>query len=155
MAGGRGGGFEGRLRAVALVALLHLAADVEHRVVDADGEADEQDHRADLVGDRRQLADRTEQAERRADGGHAEQQRQPGGDERAERYEQDQQRERQRQRLGLLEVLAERLLERLLDRGRAELLDAQVGMLGLDGRGGGERRVDARGGVFVVAGDLE
>ena len=74
----------------------------------------------------RQLADRAEQAERRADGRHAEQQRQPGGDERAEGDEQDQQRERQRQRLGLLEVLAERLLERLLAGGRADLLDAQV-----------------------------
>ena len=36
----------------ARVALLHLAAQVEHRVVDADREADQQDHRVDRVVDR-------------------------------------------------------------------------------------------------------
>ena len=124
MTGRRRGGFDRGLRALAGVALLHLAAHVEHRVVDADGEADQQDDGADLVGDRRQLADRADQAERRADGRQAEQQRQSGGDERAERDEQDDQRERDRQRLRPLEVLAERRVERLFCRCRTELLDA-------------------------------
>ena len=47
---------------VALVALLHLAAEVEHRVVDADGEADERSRPGStLVGQRLQLAERPEE----------------------------------------------------------------------------------------------
>ena len=155
VARGRGGGFQRGLRALALVALLHLAAHVEHRVVDADGEADEQDDRADLVGDRRELADRADQPERRADGGHAEQQRQARRRRARRRRQQDDQRQRDRQRLRALEVVAHRLVERLLRRGRADLLDAQVGVVALHRGGRGERRVDAIDGLLVVAGDLE
>jgi hypothetical protein len=151
----RCGRFECRLRALAPVALLHLATHVEHRVVDADGEADEQDDRADLVGDRGELADRAQQAERRTDGRHAEQQRQACRDERAEGQQRNDQRERQRQRLGALEVVLERLLERLARRDGADLLDAQVRVRSLDGRGGRERRVDVLDPLVVVAGDLE
>ena len=65
--------------------LLPFALQVEHRVVDADGEADEQDERGRLVGDREQVTGKCEQAERREDGGQPEQQRDARGDERAER----------------------------------------------------------------------
>ena len=97
-------------RRAAGVALLHLAPQVEHRVVDADGEADQQHDRVRstrrpgsswLIGPSRpSVAD---------DGGEREQQRHAGGDERAERDDQDQQRDRQREELGLLEVVLEGL----------------------------------------------
>ena len=70
-----------------------------------------------------------------------EQQRQAGGDERAERDEQDDQRDRQRQGLGALEVVVEGLRDRLVRAGAAELLDAQLGVRAL--RGGGGRASDA------------
>ena len=95
------------------VALLHLAAQVEHRVVDADGEADEQHDRGDRLVDRHELADRAEQAERRADRGQAEQQRQAGGDERAERDQQDEQRDRERQVSARLKSSSKASRERL------------------------------------------
>ena len=66
---------------VAAVALLHHAARVEHRVVDADGEADDH-HELGHVGRQRvELADRPEQADRGRDGGGAEHERQAGGDD--------------------------------------------------------------------------
>ena len=155
MAGGGGGRFERGRGALALVALLHLAAHVEHRVVHADGEADEQDDRADLVGDGGELADRAEQAERRADGGHAEQQRQAGGDERAEGDQQDDQRERDRQGLGALEVVAERLVERLARRRPSR--SARRAGRGWRAAPPRWRRASRRRGrrPVVVAGDLE
>ena len=70
--------------ALAGVALLHLAPQVEHAVVDADGEADEQHDGGDRLVERDELGDRAEQADRAHHGGQREQQRQPGGDERAE-----------------------------------------------------------------------
>ena len=71
-------------------ALLALAAQVEQRVVDADREADEQDHRgrADSSSGER-LAGERDEAERGGDRGQAEQHRDAGGDERAEREEED------------------------------------------------------------------
>src|SRR3712207_7785369 len=94
---GGGGGLQRGLVALAGVALLHLAADVEHRVVDADRQADEQDHGADLLLEREDLADRAEQADRRHHRGEAEQQRQAGGHERAEGEDEDGQRDWDRQ----------------------------------------------------------
>jgi hypothetical protein len=72
-------------------------------------------------------------------GGQREHERQPGRDERAERDDQDQQRDRQREELGLLEVLVERLGERLVRARVAELLDPQLRVRALGGGGGGER----------------
>src|SRR5512133_664298 len=46
-AGGRGGDLERFLRALALPALFTFALQVEHRVVDAHGETDQEDERAD------------------------------------------------------------------------------------------------------------
>ena len=113
LAGGRGGELERGLVGAPGVALLHLAPEVEHRVVDADREADEQHDARGGVGHRDDLADRREQAERAHHGGEAEQQRHAGGDERAEGDDEDQQRDRQRERLGPLEVLLEGRVERL------------------------------------------
>ena len=56
-------------------ALLALAADVEQRVVDADGQADEHDQRCGRVVHRRDLGDDAQRAHRRDDRGDAEQQR--------------------------------------------------------------------------------
>ena len=123
-------------------ALLALAADVEERVVDADGEADEHDHRGEVLRRGRELADAGHEAHGGHHGGDAEQQRQAGGDERAEREQQDHQRDRQRERLGLLEVVLEHLRDGLAGAGVAELLDAQLGVRLLGGGGGGEDRVD-------------
>ena len=66
------------------VALLALAAQVEQRVVDADGHADEQDHRGDRLVDRHDLARQRDEADRGGDGRQREEHRQAGGDERAE-----------------------------------------------------------------------
>src|SRR3954447_16991934 len=153
---GRGrGDLQGRLRLQAGVALLHLAAQVEHRVVDAHRQADQQHDGADRLLDRDQLADRAQQSERGEHRGQREQQWQARGDQRPERDDEDEQRDRQRQILGLLEVVVEGLRERLVGAGVAELLDPQlrVGLLGGGhGRLGG---VDPIAGQVVVAGDLE
>ena len=76
------------------MALLARADHVEERVVDADGHADQQDDRLDAVVERKRLADRPEQAERRGDRGQREQHRDERRDDRAERKQQDQQRHR-------------------------------------------------------------
>ena len=75
--------------AAAAAPLLALAADVEQRVVDADGEADQQHQRAGRAAVGRELGDDAEDAHRGGDRGEAEQQRDEGGDERAEREQQD------------------------------------------------------------------
>ena len=69
-----------------------------------------------------------------------EQERHAGGDERAERDEQDQQRDRERELLAPLEVVVERLRQRLVGARVAELLDAQLGVRLLGRGGGGQRR---------------
>ena len=61
-AGGRGGDLQGPLVGVPLVAFGALAAQVEQRVVDPHGEPDQQDHRADHLVDREQLAHRARAA---------------------------------------------------------------------------------------------
>ena len=73
---GGGGDLHRGLGRVAAVALLHHAARVEHRVVDADGEADDH-HELGHVGRQRvELADRPEQADGGRDGAGAEHERQ-------------------------------------------------------------------------------
>ncbi len=107
------------------VALLELAAQVEHRVVDADGEADQQHDRIDrALRDGKQVAERPEQPQRADDGGQPQQQRDAGRDERAEREQENDQRDRQRRELGLAEVVAEGLVEGAGRARLAELLDA-------------------------------
>jgi hypothetical protein len=88
-------------------ALLAHALEVEERVVHAHGQPDQEDHVADRLVDRSEVADRTNQAEGRGHAGDRKQQRHAGGNQRAERQHQDEQRDRHRRRLGLVEVLRE------------------------------------------------
>ena len=129
-------------RGASRVSLLHLAAQVEHRVVDADREADQEDHGVRGLLHRDDLADRADQAERADHGRDRQQQRDAGGDQRAERDDQDEQRDREAEELRALEVVVERGAERLVGGGVAELLDPQVGVRLLRRRGGRQRGVD-------------
>ena len=72
------------------------------------------------------LAEGADEAERGDDGRHREQQRDAGGEQRAERDQQDDQRQRQRERARLLQVAPGRSLEVLLRAAVAELLDDEV-----------------------------
>ena len=74
-AGGGCGGLEGGVLAASGGTLFALAPEVEERVVDADGEADQEDHLGDLLVDRDELARERDQARGRDDGGDREQQR--------------------------------------------------------------------------------
>ena len=127
-AGGGGGRLQrGLLRAPGCT-LLALTAQVEHRVVHADGQADQQHDRADRLVDRPDLADRADQADRRGNGGDGEQQGHEGRQQRTKSKDQDDQRDRQRGDLRLLEVVLERLVERLARAAVAELLDPEAGL---------------------------
>ena len=108
--------------------LLAHAAQVEQRVVDAHGQADQQDDVVDRLLDRGDLAERADEAHRREHAGDRQQQRDAGREQRAEREQQDDQRQRQRGDLGLLQVALEDLLERLLGAPVAELLDVERGV---------------------------
>jgi hypothetical protein len=139
---GRRGGLERRLRALAAGPLLPFAPQVEHRVVDPDGEADQENDRGNRLVDREHLADRAEQADRGGDRGGGEAQRDQRRDQRAERQQQDDQRDRQGGGLGLLEVVLERLRDRLVGAGRAELLDPVVGVRLVEAGHGRQRCLD-------------
>ena len=62
---GRGGGLERGAVALARRPLLTLALEVEERVVDADREADEQEHGADVLVHRDEVARQRDEADRR------------------------------------------------------------------------------------------
>ena len=86
-----------------------------------------------------ELAERTEQADGGDDRGHAEQERDAGGDGRAEGEQQDEQRAAHRE-LHVARLVGGSLLVEGLALGRgAVLLDEQLGMGLLDGGDGGER----------------
>ena len=140
---------------VAAVALLHHPARVEHRVVHADGEADDHHEHGHVGGEPVDLADRTEQADRGRDGGGAEHEREAGGDERAERDEQDDEHQAVGDELGPLAVLGVLGGDLLGGRGVAELLDADAGMRLLRGGDRGERLLDELLGVLGGARDRE
>jgi hypothetical protein len=137
------------------VLLLHLSSQVEHRVVDAHGEADQQDHRVDRPVHVQQVADQRRQSERRHHRGQPEQQRDAGGHEGTEREHEDHDRHRKRGHLGPLEIAGEAVVDRLVDAGVAELANQQTGVRTLHRRGRGERGSDAVGGGVGIAGDLE
>ena len=90
-------------------ALLAHALEVEQRVVDPDGEPDQQDHAIDRLVDRRDVTDRPDEAECRGHARDRQQQRHTGGNERTKREHEDEQRDRQRRRFGLVQVVIERL----------------------------------------------
>ena len=79
----------------------------------------------------------------------------PGGDDRAERDQQDDQQQAVGDGLRLLAVLRVLSGDLLGRRGVAELLDAHLGMGGLDGGHGGERPADELLGLLIRAGELE
>ena len=140
---------------MALVALFHHAARVEHGVVDPDGEADDHHELGDVGRERLDLAERAEQAHRARDGGGAEHQRHAGGDECAEGDEQDDQHQAVGDEVRLLAVLGV-LGGDLLGRGDlAELLDANAGVRLLNGGDGRERLVDELLDLLVAAAQRE
>ena len=122
---GGGGSLESRALALARRALFALALQVEHRVVDADRQPDQQHDRADVLVHGPDLARDREQAHRRHHGREGEQQRDACGDERAEGDDEDHDRDRQREETRPLEVLVELLVELLLG-ADAELLDPKA-----------------------------
>ena len=138
---GGGGDVERGLGRAALVLLLHHATQVEHRVVDADGQADQ--HRDDLDGlmQRSELADGPEQPGGGHEGRDAEQQRDAGGDGRTEHEQQDDQRADHRDLLRLRLVRTLGGAERLALGRAAVLLDEHLGVRLLDGGDGCERGV--------------
>ena len=154
----RGGGgylerFGGR---AAMGAFLALAAQVEQRVVDADRQPDQQDHRADRGVDVQQVAEQLGQPERRGDRGDPEQQGDAGRHERAEREHQDEQRDRQRRSPRPSgSPAAMRLLIALLALPSPNSPMNRPGMRGLDRGCRRQRRRDAVLRGRRVAGDLE
>ena len=74
--------------------LFTLAPEVEERVVDADGEPDQQHDCTDVLVHRDEVARQREQPERAEHGGEREQQRHACGDDRAEHEHEDEQRQR-------------------------------------------------------------
>ena len=98
--------------------LLPLALQVEHRVVDADREPDQEHHRGGLHRDRQHGAGQRDQPERREDGGQREQQRNACRHESAEREHENDERDRKREHSGLAEVVDVRRLDALLRRSR-------------------------------------
>ena len=117
------------VRRVAALPLLSLAAQVEERVVDPDGHADHEDDRAErLLVRRHDVAGELVEPGRREHGREREQHRQAGGDERAERDDEDRDRQRQRGQLGAAHVALEALVDLVVRRGLAELLDDQAGL---------------------------
>ena len=107
-AAGRGRGrLERRLVAAPGGPFLAFSLQVEHRVVDADREPDQEDQLVGDLVDRAERAREGDQAERREDGRKREQERDAGRDERPEDDQQDDQRHREREQPGLLEVVHE------------------------------------------------
>src|SRR5436190_5578 len=78
------------------LALLALAAQVEHRVVDTHRQADQQDHLVDRLVHGGDVADKGDDADRPRHRRERQQQRDARCDQRAERDQQDDERDRQR-----------------------------------------------------------
>ena len=118
-------------RAAPGCALLALALEVEHRVVDADRKADQQHHRVGLRRERQQVARQRDQPERREHGGQREQQRNARGHQCPECEHEDDERDRERESAGLAQIVAVGGLDRL-DRARVpELADEEAGVSAL------------------------
>src|SRR3954454_2482715 len=133
--------------ALACGTLLTLALEVEERVVDADGEPDQQDHFGYRLIHRRDLADERDEPDRREHRRQREQKRQERRDERAEDEQQDDQRQRQGARAGLAELLAEHLFDCLAGADASGLADVERRMPLRDLVGRCGDRVDLRLGV--------
>ncbi len=145
---------EARLRASRRT-LLASPLEVEHRVVDADRESDQQDDRRNRVVHRQHLARQRQQPDRRQHRRQAEQERDPRGDQRPERQQQDHQRHRERDRARLQQILAELLVDRLVRASTAELRDRELRTRALRVRDRRQDRLDLVLGVFGLAADVE
>ena len=132
---------------------LAFTLQVEERVVDADGEPDQEHERTGLVRHREDVRP-GDDAEGREDGRQGEQQRDPRGDESAEREHEDDERDRERQHPGLAEVLLDGRRERIDRAGHAELADVELRVRLLGGVDLGENRIDLLGRLIGCA-DLE
>jgi hypothetical protein len=135
--------------------LLALAPQVEERVVDPDGEADEQDHGREVLVHRRELARQRHQRHRRQHRRDADRERHQGRHKRAEGDHQDQQGEGQGERLRLQQVLGERLVQLLVGADVAELLDGDLRVVGRDRLDGCLRGLDPVPRLQRVPCDLE
>jgi hypothetical protein len=124
-AGRRGGRLQRGLRAAAGGPFLAFAPEVEHRVVDAHCQPDQQDDCRHVLVDRHQVAGQCQHAERSHHRGQSDQQRDPGGDQRAEREQQDDQGDRHGQDAGRAQVLADRAGDRAVTAGRTDLADEE------------------------------
>ena len=151
---GRRCGEEGRLLALPGRPFLALTLDVEHRVVDAHGEADEQNERADALVERQQLTGDGEQAHGRDDRRQREQDRQSGSHEAAERQQQDPDRQRDRELARLFQCVREGAVDLVL-RGDAEALDGVTRMRVLGGLHRCDDGPDLVDRVVGVADDLD
>ena len=129
-AGRRCSSLERRLFSPTGSAFLALSLQVEHRVVDAHCQADQEDDRADRVGHRQQKADECDEAHRPEHCGQSQEQRDARRDERTERDDEDDQRQGNREHPGLREVLLEGFVE-VLAGALAEGSDVEVRMRGL------------------------
>ena len=154
-AGRRGCGLERSAFAASRCPLLAFTLQVEERVVDTDGEPDQEHERAGLVRHRDDVAGAGDDAEGREDGRQCEQQRDPGGDESAERDREDDERDRQRQHPGLAEVLLDGRRERVDRAGHAELADVELRVRRLSAGDLGEDRVELQRRLVGRAADLE
>ena len=103
-AGGRGGGVQRLARLASPRPLLALAAEIEERVVDADRHPHEDDDARRRVRRMDDVADDGAEADRREHRREREQHGQAGGDERAEREQEDGERHRHRRQLGVLQI---------------------------------------------------
>ena len=115
VARGLGRDLDGVAGGVALGALLTLALEVEQRVVDTDGHADQHDHAGDGGVGVDQVRDRSEDADRGGHAGAGEQHRDAGRDQRTEGEQHQDQRHRQAQRLGRGQVVGDAVVDRRVE----------------------------------------
>ena len=154
--GGCRRGLEGLFFALAGGALLTLALEIEHRVVDADGKPDQEDGRTDALVHRQDLAEDRDQSQCCDHGSQPEKKRNPRCHERSERKEQDPEGDRKRKLARFLEVIFEHAAELVLGvTCLAELLDHEIGVRRLSCSSQVEYRLNAILGRLGVAGHLE
>ena len=150
-AGGGCGGLEGGVLASPGRTLFTFTPEVEERVVDADGEADQQDHFGDRFVDGDELAGQRDQSRGRDDRGDRQEQWDERGNGGAEDEQQDHERQRQRDHAGRLEHAVERVVDSLARAGAAELVDLEGRMPGCGLVDGGLDRLDVEDGLLVGA----
>ena len=134
---------------------LSFAPEVEHRVVDADREPDQQHDGERLGCKREQVTGQGRQPERREHGRERQQQRDARGHERAERDDEDDQRERDGEDACALEVVREGGVDRFGRARAAELADEEARMGALRVGDALQDRAELVHRLGAVAADLE